>query len=875
MTSDPGSGAIERLAGLVAEGRDIDWDHELLSNPEARRQIENLRVLARLAAGPTASPSAVDEPTTWGHLERLEPLGSGGFGSVYRAFDPVLQRHVALKLRRLAGNDQKPDAFAFIEEARRLARVRHPHVLGVHGADIHDGLPGLWCDLIEGGTLEDELASSPGPARAHTRALEVGAALASALEAVHAAGLAHGDVKASNVAVEPDGRVVLLDFGASSAYAGPSPARAAGSPLSAAPERLAGQPLQPSADVYGLGVVLYRILAAGAYPIPAASLEELQLRHSQGSAELAARKLRGPLRQLVASLLAVEPRDRPTAREVIDALSDIAVAPQRRRRRLAIAVALVGLGTAVIGLGVGLGTARLERDRAKQQAARAQEVQNLIVDLFRASDPAQSRGEETTARELLERAVQRIDEGLVAHPAVQAQLLGVVGEVYRTLGRYDHAVELLERAEDLARANATVEPLLVARVLHLLGEALTAAGRYDEGEAALREALSLQRDLAGARSLEVAETSDALAVNRHAVSQWDEAGALLEQALEIFTSELGPSSPAALGSLGNLATIAFERGDFVVAVERSQQVVDLRFAVHGENHPGVAAALTTLASAQRRAGRLAEARRSLERSLVIKRQVFDPGHPSIVTSLNNLGATLASLGDYAEAAEIFRQALELDRVALGDDHPTTARSRENLAGMLIHVGGVDEATALLDQAAPITRATADPVSWAAHLSVRSWLEERRGDASAAIRAADGAIAAIHDTLGAQHPRTTILRARRARLEPNPEARWVQLDQALRDQIAVLPADHLEVASTRIELGATLIELGSPDHAAEQLALAATALKLTVPADHWRLAEVAALVGAIHCDPIVLGSLPVSLRARPAAERLRRLALRCN
>jgi hypothetical protein len=102
-----------------------------------------------------------------------------------------------------------------------------------------------------------------------------------------------------------------------------------------------------------------------------------------------------------------------------------------------------------------------------------------------------------------------------------------------------------------------------------------------------------------------------------------------------------------------------------------------------------------------------------------------------------------------------------------------------------------------------------------------------------------------------------------------------LEQALRDQIAVLPADHLEVASTRIELGATLIELGRPDHAAEQLAQAATALELTVPADHWRLAEVAALVGAIHCDPIVLGSLPVSLRARPAAERLRRLALRCN
>src|SRR6187402_2939314 len=80
----------------------------------------------------------------WGHLAVLASIGVGGFGEVYRAFDPMLHREVALKLRR-TGNQFAPVAGrAFIEEARRLAQVRHPHVLAVHGAAVHDGRAGIW-----------------------------------------------------------------------------------------------------------------------------------------------------------------------------------------------------------------------------------------------------------------------------------------------------------------------------------------------------------------------------------------------------------------------------------------------------------------------------------------------------------------------------------------------------------------------------------------------------------------------------------------------------------------------------------------------------------------------------------------------------------
>ena len=84
----------------------------------------------------------------------MEQIGEGGFGHVFRAYDPALQRDVALKLRRQ--RDTVADE-ELVNEARRLARVRHPNVLVVHGIEADQGLYGLWCDLVAGRTLEDWL----------------------------------------------------------------------------------------------------------------------------------------------------------------------------------------------------------------------------------------------------------------------------------------------------------------------------------------------------------------------------------------------------------------------------------------------------------------------------------------------------------------------------------------------------------------------------------------------------------------------------------------------------------------------------------------------------------------------------------------------
>jgi hypothetical protein len=155
-------------------------------------------------------------------------------------------------------------------------------VLVVHGADEHEGRVGIWTELVRGQSLERYLQQA-GPCGAREATL-IGLDLCRALAAVHGAGLVHRDVKTSNVMREEGGRIVLMDFGAMGEAVPGDAKRAAagpGTPITMAPEQLRGEPAGPAADLYGLGVLLYR-LVTGKYPVEADSLSDLASKHERG-----------------------------------------------------------------------------------------------------------------------------------------------------------------------------------------------------------------------------------------------------------------------------------------------------------------------------------------------------------------------------------------------------------------------------------------------------------------------------------------------------------------------------------------------------------------------------------------------------------------
>lgn len=299
---------VERLAEAIVDRTPVDWDSEERTREHLQPRLERLRLVQQVAQAhgsavanlPTAGPPAERTHrrtagggaphttlTRWGRLEIRELIGRGGFGEIYRAYDPDLDREVALKLRATAAGETDLEGQRMIQEGRRLAKVAHDSVLRIHGADRHDGRAGIWMEILRGRTLEDTLARqgpfSPG------QAAIIGIDLCRALAAVHAAGLLHRDIKTSNIIQEKGGRIVLLDFGSvterradPASAAGPEPI--SGTPLFMAPELVLGTgPSTPASDIYALGVVLYR-LVTGRFPIEAGNWAELRDRHSRRAA---------------------------------------------------------------------------------------------------------------------------------------------------------------------------------------------------------------------------------------------------------------------------------------------------------------------------------------------------------------------------------------------------------------------------------------------------------------------------------------------------------------------------------------------------------------------------------------------------------------
>ncbi|NOT33039.1 MAG: protein kinase [Candidatus Eisenbacteria bacterium] len=366
---------LDEVAARVAEGEAIDWDETTRRLTDRSGTLMELHAIAAVmrahgteSAAPRATPdvsapvitAAATPVFTWGGLEVRELLGAGGFGEVYRAYDPELGREVALKLQR---GEWSPTVQArWLAEARSLARVQDRHVLTIHGADHHDGRAGLWTELVEGTTLESWIGRN-GVLSAREATL-AGLALCEALAAVHAAGLVHGDVKTRNVMRRSSGAnagdLVLMDFGAAHVAVASDRLAARTSestPFAAAPELLEGGAASVQSDLYALGVLLFR-LATLRHPHEASSLEALKASHELGRG-LRLRNLRPDLpREFVATverLLERDPSRRfATAAELESALGETlraasprrAVDPGRARgwRIAAVLVVLLGAG---------------------------------------------------------------------------------------------------------------------------------------------------------------------------------------------------------------------------------------------------------------------------------------------------------------------------------------------------------------------------------------------------------------------------------------------------------------------------------------------------------------------------------------------------
>src|SRR5579864_819826 len=279
-------------------------------------------------------PGSVAIGQTISHYHKLEPLGSGGMGVVYKAQDSRLGRSVALKFlpREFVQDPQRLERFQ--REARTASALNHPHICTMHDIGEHEGLPFLVMELIEGQTLRSLAARRPSL----PTLIQLVGQVSKALAAAHAAGIVHRDIKPENIMVRDDGYAKVLDFGLARRIAIPGalsqatagavtdPGTVMGTGRYMAPEQARGETAGSASDIFALGIVLYE-LAAGQHPFSADShvgvLSAIVSRPPLPPTRLNP-EIPAALEGLLLRMLEKDPRLRPSATEVDLGLSALA-----------------------------------------------------------------------------------------------------------------------------------------------------------------------------------------------------------------------------------------------------------------------------------------------------------------------------------------------------------------------------------------------------------------------------------------------------------------------------------------------------------------------------------------------------------------------
>ena len=330
-------------------------DHHRALTPEFLATLPVL-VTRREVAGPPGPvlPAPLREGARIGRLQILRELGRGAMGSVYAAYDEVLDRKVAVKRLHGAAIDEAGRRAAILREARALARLSHPHIVQIYEV-VEDGPEILLAmEFVPGRSLRAWSAD----AHDWRTVLDVLVQAGRGLAAAHAVGVTHGDVKPDNVLVGDDGRVRVVDFGLASWTApgstdAPLSTRIAGTPAYMAPEQFLGRASDPASDQFSYCATLYTCLF-GQLPFAADSVVALIASHDVPPRPPAVPGLPAELPTIVLRGLAPDRAARwPDMDALLAALArvlasdpeaDLALA---RRQRWTVALVLLVVGSAL------------------------------------------------------------------------------------------------------------------------------------------------------------------------------------------------------------------------------------------------------------------------------------------------------------------------------------------------------------------------------------------------------------------------------------------------------------------------------------------------------------------------------------------------
>lgn len=676
-------------------------------------------------------PVSGDRRGSW---RLLRVLGSGGMGSVWLAerASGEFEQLAALKVMRIASRN--PVVLRRFERERSiLARLEHPNIARLlDGGVSFDGRPWFAMEYVDGGPLLDYADRQSLDIQ---RRLGMFSQVLDAVAYAHRRLVVHRDLKPSNVMVDDADRVRLIDFGIAKllddsagedTLAGTQPM----TPAYAAPEQRRGEPVTTSTDVYSLGLLFFELLT-GIRPdpevrrlAPSQAVERsgdvglLAARRATTSVRFAA-QLRGDLDAIVRRALVEDPADRYASVEAF--AEDLARSRGNRpvRARGASVAYRLGkflrrqwlpcsaLSLLVLTLVVSAIDSGMARKRTEAALHRADAVRGFLIDLFALNEPENQRGVALEARQIVDLGARRAETALREDPDTRIELLGVVGNLYKSLGEYARSGEVLNRRlEEAQRRYAPGDPRLIDARLDQAGAELRAE-QFDRSRSTIESVLAALPSKGG-DPRQRARALGELAAIENATSHYAKAVEVIRPAVSLLRQS-GPSEWRPLAeALTDLGHYIFNSGDFAGAESPLREAVALMQG-HGDEVPGMMiAARFQLASVLSDLARFDEALLLLDENAALAERIYGPGHAVLADQVYQIAQVQRLSGDLEHAIPHYRKALAIYEKAFGAEHSYVATSLASLGQALGASGRHAEAVDTLQRALGIYVATLGP-----------------------------------------------------------------------------------------------------------------------------------------------------------------------
>ncbi len=751
--------------------------------------------------------TAIESGTKIGRFLVTGELGAGGMGVVYAAYDPKLDRKVAIKM--LHEGISTTHRSRLEREARAMAKLTHPNVVSVHEVGEFENRLFVAMEFVDGKTLRDWLTQdAPDKKQIMAVMIDAGRGLAAA----HAADMVHRDFKPDNVLVGRDGRTRVSDFGLVTPVGSETideevaPAPAAGqlsasaltqvgtimgTPLYMAPEQHRGESADHRADQFSFCVTLWEALYEHT-PYSAKSYEALVENVTAGRLLAPANANKGPswIRSILTKGLSVKPAERYESMDAL--LRALANDPWQFRRRVALAVAglaITGAAAAVLIFKGGASDAgavcqgaqaqidnvwTAERRAEIAEAFRASDVQGAMDTFAFSEKRLDSYGQEWVklrtqsceathvhkeqGANLFANSMSCFDRRLMGYRSV-IQLFAnapnepVITNARKTVGGLADLNACLSRSELELGVGLPDDPIAQAEIREIM-EAFEAVKRHDlrsEYKVALEKSAPLiERAIAVDYPPIEAELLTANAGLQQTLGDFDSAEKTLRQAA---------SAAARANDDTMVANVWIRVLDLLVQQGRldealNMETVALTSAARVPNELGLQARLqNTLGGIYVAKARYDDAFVAYEKALGHLRATGDAEHPALAPAISNLGLANWYRGDIASAKQSFEEALEILLRDFGPDHSQVAYARKNIGDLAIQLGNDEDALVHYQEVLRIWTATLGPehanLGYAYEQLAR--ISQRSGDIKTALTLVDKTIAVREAALGAGHP----------------------------------------------------------------------------------------------------------------------------